>query len=401
MSGLISPSGQTGRVAAEHALSLIPRAVRERLVGKEYSFGRSDIRKVAVPGSGDVRLLIGPVNAASQAVEWARAAEMLPSVSACSLEFVSGEMSFSLDADTRVRYPVGRYSRAWAARQRKEIINGFTHVLYESETPILPSLYGEDLGREIADLQRNGVKVAMVAHGSDIRTPSKHVRLAPFSPFRDPLDGLTATLENKSVANRKLLDGLSIRKFVPTLDLVNYAEDVEWMPFLPNRERWSNLPRPQLGAHRLRVLHIPSRAALKGSAAISSAMSELAAAGVVDYRELRGVHYEDMPKEVVWADLVVDQVSMSLYGTTSAEAMLSGRLVVAEVGDWIREQIKLRTGSDLPVIEANPETLIDVITAVARNPQAYEGLITEGIDFANDIHSPHRVAETLRPFLAS
>ena len=387
------------RVAGEYALAVTPQRVREKVVDPRYSWSLADMRPVARGAGSAVSLLIAPANFASQSYHWARAAETLPGVSAQSLEFVQPGTRMSTPADVSVPATVARYSRAWALKQRRAILKGFTHVLYEAELPILPSLYGEDLGAEIRDLESHGVRVGMVSHGSDIRTPSTHVRLHRDSPFQEPLGGLTAALEAKAGPNREILSEFPGPTFVSTPDLLEYAPGASWLPTLTEPSRWTELPPAQLGRRRLQVLHVPSHSALKGTAFISPAMHELQRQGLIDYVEAERVPREEMPALVAKADLVIDQVSMGLYGIASVEAMLAGRLAVAQAGPYIRERIKSQTGWDLPIIEAGPKDIGQVVAEVAANPAAHAGRLDAGRAFALDVHSQGLAASVLRPFL--
>lgn len=394
-------SRQIVRVTAEHALAWLPASLRTRIVGERYSWDRDDLNCVARAAKGEKRLLIGPANSASQGVYWANAARSLEGVEAQSLAFVRPGLSFTKDPDFAVPGTVGWYSRAWAARQRRAIIDTFTHILYESELPIIPGLYGDDIRSEIQDLCEHGIKVAMVAHGSDVRTPSQHVTIERFSPFSESLDGLTDVLEKKTTKNRAILDSLDVPKYVSTLDLLSYVPEARWLPILTDPKRWTALPFPGLGSHKLRVLHAPSRPELKGTPAIREAMGSLVDAGLIEYQELTNVRYEEMPARISWADVVIDQLAIGPYGVTGVEAMLAGRVVVAQAGDFVRSEIVERTGRDLPILEANPETIETVVRSIALEPTSYAEVARESRSFALDVHSVKRAAEALRPFLFS
>lgn len=379
----------------------LPRRLRERLVPQQYSWGYADLRVVARPKdpSSSVRLLIAPANYASQAYYWARAAEKLPGVSAQNLAFGYSSSGHVAAPDTVIEPNVGRHSRIWARKQRDEILRGFTHVLYEAERPILGGLYDHDVIMEIRDLQHHGIQVAMLSHGSDVRTPSRHIELEPYSPFVEPLDGLTAGLVARCARNHEVLNAFEVPKFVSTPDLLNYVPDATWLPTLTDEARWESLPTVQLGVRPPVVLHVPSRSALKGTRTISAAMRPLEAAGLIEYVEAERVPYAEMPAMVSRADVVIDQLTMGLYGVASVEAMLAGRLVVAQAGSHIRNYVEHATGWPLPIVEANPDTIYDVIRNIAEHPDEYKSRIIQGREFASEVHSASRVAAALENFL--
>lgn len=389
------------RVLSEYGASMLPEPLRTRFMGVTGSWTLREMLPIARAGRGDVRLLIAPANFASQAYYWARAAETLPGVSARNLMFGYSASGITVRPDLNISKEVGYYSRGWALRQRREIINNFTHVIYEAERSILPSLYNSDLLAEIRDLQSHGVKVAVLSHGSDIRTPSEHVATEPHSPFRDPLDGLTEALEKGTIDRRRILAELDVPQYVSTPDLLRYLPGAQWLPTLTDPQRWLGLPPPRLAEAPLRVLHIPSRSVLKGTSSIRAAMHRLQDRGLIEYVEVERVPYEEMPSWIGRSDVVIDQVSMGLYGVASVEAMLAGRPVIAQAGDFIRTEVKERTGWDLPIIEANPDTLEQVVESIAQEPSRYADTAVRGREYALAVHSAEHDAQVLYPFLFS
>lgn len=389
----------TRREVSARLAPLLPRPLQDRFVPAQYRWSRADLKPVAKAGTGDVRLLIAPANFASQAVFWARAAELLPGVFARSLAFGHAPSGMAARPDVSVDQRVGRSSHIWARRQRKQILRDFTHVLYEAERPILGGLYGGDLEAEIRDLQAHGVRVGFISHGSDIRTPSVHVDLEPYSPFNSPLDGLTDALEEGSVKNRGLLERVGLPTFVSTPDLLQYTPDAQWLPTLTDPKPWESLSPSRLGERKPVVLHVPSKSALKGTALIREQMQLLDDEGVIEYREASNVPYGDMPALVESADVVIDQVSMGLYGVASVEALLAGRIVVAQVGDYIRDHIRRETGLEVPIVEVNPKTIGRVVRDIANNPKDYLSRVDDGRSFAHAVHSADRAARVLEPFL--
>ncbi|MBD8022242.1 glycosyltransferase family protein [Microbacterium gallinarum] len=377
----------------------LPAALRRRLVPAEYSWSYADLRPVARAKPGNTRLLIARANFASQGYYWARAAETLPGVSAVNLAFGWAPEIAHIKPDVAVKGNVGRHSHLWARKQRKAILRGFTHVLYEAERPLLPTLYDGDLVAEINDLQDHGIAIAMVSHGSDTRVPSRHVELEPYSPFVDPLGGLTANLETSTRLNHQALDALGLPTYVSTPDLLLYRPEATWLPTLTDPQRWERLPASAFGTRTPVVLHVPSRSALKGTAAISPAMRRLEHLGLIHYVEAERVPYEDMPTMIARADIVIDQLSMALYGVASVEAMLAGRIVVAQAGQHIRTHIARETGWDLPIVEANPATISDVVEDIATHPGHYRDRIEQGRRFAREVHSDAAAAAALEPFL--
>src|SRR5689334_18505612 len=142
-----------------------------RLSGRLRGRPADEPPRPAVPDT-PVRLLVGPANFAGQAWEWARAAERhLDGVGATVMAVQRGGLDF--DADYAVPLRVYR-SPVWSVAQEDWVSARFTHVLIDAMRPLFGPLYGDDCARELAALQAAGRTVGLIAHGSDIRVPSRH-----------------------------------------------------------------------------------------------------------------------------------------------------------------------------------------------------------------------------------
>lgn len=384
-------------------LPLMPTRVLRALAPGVDPWRPGDEREVVrFPEEGKQRLLVGGTNTAGQAKRWADAASLLPDTSSTSLGF-TGRSGRGFPAD--VRPPIGAawHSLTWSKRQWEQVSKNATHVLVESGQPLLGTLFARDPRRELIAMQQSGIRVGAVLHGSDIRVPSIHRALNPDSPFTQPLDGLTETLEDSAVALNRFLDASAIPEFVSTPDLLDYRPGATWLPTLHDSELWDQgrLDR-EVGerglagtAERPVVVHIPSRAALKGTQHIGSALRELDSEGAIEYRELSGLAPEEVALQVAASDIVVDQLTMGLYGVASVEAMSLGKPVVAQVGDRVRGRIQEMSGVDLPIVEATPATLQEVVRSLAFDGGARERLGVEGRRYVEEVHSPERVANIL------
>ncbi len=393
------------REVAAWLLPALPVRLRAR-IAPTSSWSHADLRSVATPvktrgpSQSVTRLLIGPANFGGQGYRWARAAETLPGVAAVNLRFVRPGASSLGPSDFTVDQQVGRRSHLWARRQKRALTTSVTHVLLEAGQTILGGLHGSDLQAEVAALQRAGIKVGLISHGSDVRSPALHRTLEPASPFHSALAGLTATLEAKTAATHARMDELSLPEFVSTPDLLQYRPNATWLPLTTDPDLWLGVTPTQLRGKKLSVLHVPGGAPeLKGTADIRAAMRRLEAEGLVEYREVSGVPHAAMPELLAWADVVVNQVNMGLYAVVAVEAMFAGRIVVSQVGASTRAHIRRQVGVDLPIVEASAASLYDAVRDIALNREDYRDLGEQSRQFALTAHSPVRAAEVLRPFL--
>ena len=390
------------REIAAYTIPALPEPLRTRIVPPEYNWTHRDLKDVATGGPAPTRLLIARANYAGQAYQWARGAETLPGVSAANLHFLRDGDYTAGPSDFAVKKTVGEGSHIWARRQRKAIQDSFTHVLIEAELPILSPLYEGDLVQEVRELQDAGIKVALVSHGTDTRLPSLHRELEPYSPFHGDLDGLTRILEDKVQKNLEVMDELDLPEFVSTPDLLQFRPDAQWLPLVIDPDIWLEPEPTRLTNEKLVVAHVPGgQPAFKGTPSITPALQRLHDESLIEYVELRDVPFAEMPKRLAEADIVVNQVDMGLYAAVAVEAMLSGRVVVSQVWDSVRQHIRSQTGTDLPVVEANRTNLYDVIKDIAINREKYRDIGQKSREFALAAHSREQAGLALREFLES
>lgn len=335
------------------------------------------------------RLFIGPTNYAGQGYAWARAVEASsPRIGARNLS-IDLPGGFAFPADSTVPISIFNHSEPWQRAEFDAVVH-FTHVLVEAERPLFGSFFGRDLDREIDELQRRGLSCAFMCHGTDIRSPALHLSMNEWSPFVAGSEQ-TRALQHDADSNLALLARRHLVVFVSTPDLLVDVPTASWCPVVVDVDRWVG-GRALWTRDRPVVVHVPSMGSVKGTDLIEPTMRRLDKAGVIEYRSVTGVPSSRMPLVIGDADIVLDQFRIGSYGVAAVEAMAAGRIVVGHVGDETREAIRRLTGMDLPVVEADPTTLGDVLEElVAKRPVAMDG-----IRFASTVHSGALSASVLR-----
>ncbi|TDC54393.1 hypothetical protein E1212_02845 [Jiangella ureilytica] len=333
------------------------------------------------------RLLIGPTNSAGQGWAWARAAERADADVAAAC-FAIRRNSYGFADDYGVPVPVYAHPR-WQQAHERYVLGTFTHAVVESMRPLFGSRHARDAGGDVAVLTEGGLRVALLFHGSDLRLPSRHAEREPWSPFRIQ-DDLTERLEEQARRHAAFAtafaggDGGGGLVLVSTPDLFDDLPGATWLPVVVDPDRWQAPPSP--GRSRPVVVHAPSNSRLKGTEIVEAAMAELSAKGVLEYRRLDGVPHDRMPAALAAADIVVDQLTIGLYGVGACEAMAAGRTVVSYVGDTVRARVRERTGLDVPIVEATPDDLADVVAALAADPDTAGERAARGPGFVRAVH---------------
>lgn len=366
-----------------------PDGLIGRIALRALGGGASDA--VALAPDAPVRVLIGPANYSGQAYRWARALEAAdPSLGARNVaEDIPG--GFAFPADTLVPFATTQGSRAWADAEW-QAAQGFTHVLVEAERPLFGRRFDRDPAAEFEAMREAGIDVAYLCHGTDIRDPAAHAARTPWSPYPD--DPRTDYLATDAAKNLALLTRLGRPTFVSTPDLLDDVPWAVWCPVVVDAERFATeAPVGRGGA--LTIVHASSNPVQKGSDLIAPALASLIADGAVELRLIEGVPSAQMPSVFAAADIVIDQFRLGSYGVAACEAMASGRVVIGHVLPHVRAHVRQATGFELPIVEATPETLAEVVSRFVADPGALRAAAAAGPRFVRAVHTGSRSARAL------
>ncbi len=167
-----------------------------RWVGRSVLFHRWVISSMNVRSAP--RLAIGPHNTAGQAFQWAEACRTYEKLEAISFagsrrnaRRITGP-SHRRALHHRVRPTVLKVT--WA----RLLLSNSTHLLNESFSTITGDLRADSLNRDLPWLDEAGIAVGIVFHGSDIRSPNRHLDSQPSSFFRLMEPEMVHSLEAKT-----------------------------------------------------------------------------------------------------------------------------------------------------------------------------------------------------------
>ncbi len=352
----------------------------------------------SVPATGfdedrPIRVLIAPVNYSGQGAAWARALEEAdPSISARSMAVdVPGGFSFASD----LVVPVGTYHNDpdWQQRQFRAAVAA-THVLIEAEEPPFGRLLGRSVEAQADALTAAGVDVAFLAHGTDVRLPSRHIRDNPLSYYLDDSVYLPRA-EQLAARNIALLERSGRPLFVSTPDLLIDLPQAVWCPVVVDPGRWRAERSDAAPSGPLRVVHAPSVAATKGTAMIMPVLDRLSNEGLIEVSLIQGVPSSSMPDVFAGVDVLLDQFRAGSYGVAACEAMAAGCAVVGQVSDQVRDVVRRSTGHVLPIVEADPGTLEQVLRDLAAR-EDLDGLRAQSVAFVQAVHDGTLSAQALK-----
>lgn len=371
-------------------------------LGRVYDRFAHPYESAAVPvlpevSTAPVRMLIGPANEAEQGFQWARAAERtLPDVQATALLGLDPGV-YQVRADLRV--PLGVYLRSPEWHERfEQYLAAQTHVIWESCLPLLGRRYGNEPLREQERLAAFGVKGAFLFHGTDIRSPAQHAEESEWSPFRRA--GLPVKLlEEKTQRNRHRAVESGAPIFVSTPDLLRHAPGSVWCPIVVNPAEWAT-ERPSWPRNsRPVVVHAPSNPLFKGTDAIEPVLHKLEGEGLIEYRRVQGVPYSQMAGFYAEADIVLDHFLIGNYSMVTIEGLAAGCLAIGHVDEHSRAAVREATGVEVPVLEANIDTLESVLRGALKGGAEIEAMRKRGPEFVELVHNGRFSAAAMASFL--
>lgn len=395
-------SVRSNAVGAVRAVTgIVPDGVLARLLPPSLRWDQQAMQ-VSTPPNAPVRLLVAPTNSAGQAFRWAQSAEReLSGVGASNVMTSNARTAkFAFPADLVIPETGYLFAHGWQKSQRRAIVTGFTHLLLESGRYPYGPVPWRTPTEVVQRLGDDGVAVALLWHGSDIRLPSAHAAWEADSPFgvsgKYPKES-TAILEANAKARRQMVADTDLPVFVSTPGLLDVPR-ARWLPVVVDPDIWQCSEVP-LQSSRPVVAYVPSNSAMKGDESVDVALSALEEEGLIRYTRLEGVPSSEMPSVYRSADIVIDQFRLGDYGVAACEAMAAGRVVVGHVHDEVREKVLALTGRELPIIESRYSQISETIRQILANPTAARVRAAEGVAYVEAVHNGRASARQLSAFL--
>jgi hypothetical protein len=341
-----------------------------------------------------IRLGLAPANYAGQLATFAQAiCRDNPDVSA--------EVTMRRDANSYV-FPADVYldtdrqgELAIQLAQLQRIIGRYTHLIADAFLPVFGHLNDDTIEGDLPALAKAGIKVALLAHGSEIRHPGRHMQRYPYSLFHDAPDGIVPHYTARAERNRRIADASGLPLFVTTPDLIDDLPSAAWAPLAVDVDAWVS-DAPVMQRPKPKVLHGPSQRWTKGTDRILPALTTLHDKGAIELVLAERVSWDEMRELVKTCDIVVDQFAVGSYGTFAVEAMAAGRPVVG----YLDERVHTAVGVRPPIVNAMPEQLTEALESLLDDRPRAEQISKESVAYARENHDGRRTAAAFADFLA-
>jgi hypothetical protein len=271
-------------------------------------------------------------------------------------------------------WPVDRRvpRKHWTLDGWSDYMASFSHLIaWNGLSPIHGSWFSSD----------PDPRVAVMFRGSDLRRPGYHRRLEPWSPFGKDL--LSARLDKRAEAMRQRLHRWAGQVFVATVEMCDYDSRAIWCPIIadPVPER-----RPLLERPKPLVLHNPTNVQMKGTVEPDSAY---------DLWQPGPLSRDDMLAAIAQADVVVGGLRLGDYGGTEIQAMAAGRVVVGNISNRVRMRMQM----PVPIVQADPHSIREVLQDIAAYPDDYRQIAADGSAFHERFHNGEASVAALRSWL--
>lgn len=392
----------TARVAAAlgGAVSMLPDRLGRLVRPARYRGMPDELPPIDPLPLGKRRVLIGAINTAGQAHLWARAIATEPDTVAVNIAAVDTVFGFA--ADITVPRVVALASRDWQRRHAR--VRGFsaTDVVIESGLPIFGPAFGWSLVREVRVLQRRGIRVAIVCHGSDVRDFEALNARNPHSPYLLPdYAALLPAMQRRSAAVRRAIRRTGAPVLGSTQGLLIDLPEATWAPVVVDPASWRVETPPLADDVVPLIVHAPSQSGIKGSDVIDAVVTRLVGEGLVRYERLESVSHDAVRAAYRRADIMIDSLRTGGYGVAACEAMAAGRVVVSHVATDYRDHLREHHGLELPIVHADPTSLEQVLRGLVDDRAVARAIAVNGPAYVSALHDGRQSRRALLAALDS
>ncbi len=339
-----------------------------------------------------------------------------PYALACSEKKLGLNSQVIVNYNTWVNYPVDevlRIEKKLGSLQDK-LRRVFKSLYYVFSANVLHYYFGrsffcwDDLGTrnkfwysdlKLAKFLKKGL--VMTLQGCDVRLAHQSDQNNAYTPCRKGECNAYQNCIDNYDHDRKFL----IEKILPLMDHVFYLNPelgrfVKKGSFLPYCSVDVNNitvvpPRTQ---GKLTIVHAPSDASTKGTKYILAAISKLKDEHEFEFTLVQNKTHAEAMQIYASADLAIDQMLYGWYGAFAVELMAMGKPVVCYIREDDLHYIPQEMKADLPIINADPETLTEVLRKILENRNSLIEHSLKSVAYVKKWHNPDQIAREVQQF---
>lgn len=247
---------------------------------------------------------------------------------------------------------------------------------------------------ELKALRTAGKRIYFYAYGADVRTRRRTLALGQYNLCREcPEPSRFCVCDD--TAGEARMQGIAgyANAMVSMGDMLTYVPNARNMHYWPlDLTRLKPGTRGRVPGQRLRVAHAPNHPHFKGTRYLEEVICRLQGEGVaVELVRVQGVPNEQVLDLFRGADLVADQFIAGFHGYTALEAMALGKPVIC----FLRGPEMAIDPAECPIINANPDTLYEVLKGCATGKYDLEAIGARSRAYVEKHYSLEAVAARL------
>lgn len=248
--------------------------------------------------------------------------------------------------------------------------------------------------KDLALWRRLGKRVAMTFYGDDIRPVALAEARNPHTHLAIP--GLRALLAPRDAAKAALVAALEragVAMFATNPDLLAAAPAARFLPY-GHVDPARHAARPPATDGPLRLLHMPTNRAVKGTDLFLAAVARLRAEGAaVELTLVEGRGNAEALAILAEHDVLLDQLRVGWFGGVAVEAMAMAKPVLCYLNPADEALVPPGYRAALPLLRADPGNVEQALRGLLAMPRA--ALRDRGLAarrFVEDWHAPRAVA---------
>ena len=239
---------------------------------------------------------------------------------------------------------------------------------------------------DIKIINQLGKKQLMQFWGSDVRMLSKAKAINPYVKvkFKNE-DEIKQRLEIVSSSISNCIVDYELAEYVTP-----YFKKMHYVKSAIDLSLW-NYKAYDIRKRKIKIVHAPSSPEFKGTQFILRAIETLKHKYEFDFQLVQGVSHEQAKKIYESADLIIDQLHFGTYGIFAIEAMALGKPVICWISDFMKDKLP----KELPIIIANPDTILGVIEHTLKNKDQLLELSLAGRKYVEKHHDALIIGQQL------
>lgn len=147
----------------------------------------------------------------------------------------------------------------------------------------------------------------------------------------------------------------------------------------------------------IRIVHAPNHTSVKGTEFIEQAIDRLMKEGFpIKYIRLQGKTNDEVLRIIEEADIVIDQIIGGWHGMFALEAMAFAKPVITHIRNdllQVYEEIGCMEKGELPLIDATPTTIYDVLKGLLENLDSLEIIGKKSLAYVEKYQSVEAIGD--------